>query len=354
LTQKAGHYSSVGPEVEVVADSGVDWNVKAVTPGEETVKEGAVVDEVDQIITIYVKKDATNSQIKTAYDKNADAKKLFTAKVGVIGDAVVGSDEVAETVTYEMNEEEGLDVYTIHTKKDATLEDIADIWNSNDYYSTLFTAEAVTDSPYKTKGRQVAGTNGASTVVATPATLITDIKAGVKFGAKYSNGLLYNSAENVQLSKAELGDFGSAIGIVIVNPTGEQFFVSGDTTKDGFFAKPGTYSPVFTYTMNGKSAEVSSSLMVKNTTYVPTVDVTGRTVDSFSADDVKKVLKASVDMNNENLAASVGNDLVKAVSATGEITPAEESNSQLNVKYVGVVEDGITCYVPISSTFSLK
>lgn len=204
---------------------------------------------------------------------------------------------------------------------------------------------------------------GKSSIKVNRDSFISNLAAGVKFGTKYSlTGELYNSAANITADKdaliAAVMDAGTeSIEIDPVADAGTAFYVSGDTSKDGYFAKTGAYSVVFTYKdADAKTKESVMGLTVKNTIYVPEVEVTTRIIDSLTASNVASVLETSVDMNNNDSPyASVDTSGVwSKVDAAGTPTSADEENNRLTVKYVGVTEDGILFYIPINATFKTE
>ena len=199
----------------------------------------------------------------------------------------------------------------------------------------------------------------------TDESVIQNVKAGVRYGTKYSRtGNLYNSGATMTTTKkSELtarAD-GSKLNIATLNPTGNKFYVSGDSDKDGYFAKPGAYTVIFTYAdIRGKDGEATTNLTVKNSQYIPKVTVTSRIADSLTMSDIRKVLIASVDMNNNNsdYYSILDTNGFSAVSATGVATPATVLNNRLTIKYVGVVETlngvAVTYYIPINATFKTE
>ena len=204
------------------------------------------------------------------------------------------------------------------------------------------------------------GGTGATTlgspVLATAETRIEDgtIVQGVKMGTTYSTtGLLFNSDVNVKASKDALSTYGTIFVIDAINNDAVPFYVSKDPSKDGVFAKTGAYTVTFNYKVNNKDASATTNLTVKNSLYIPKVTVTKRVVDALAPSSIVEVLKADVDMNNNNSAyASIDDSgMYSDVYVDGTTKEAEENNGKLTVKYVGVVEDGVMVFVPINATF---
>lgn len=127
-------------------------------------------------------------------------------------------------------------------------------------------------------------------------------------------------------------------------------------------AKIGTWTveATLTYTQNNKDAVKTNTFTVKNSAKIPTVKVTTRNVDSLTFTDVQKVLKTSVDMNNDTsdyvsvVALEQVNNNVSNVISTGSLTAINSDANKALVKNV-VVEDGAwQFYVPINTTFTVK
>ena len=192
--------------------------------------------------------------------------------------------------------------------------------------------------------------------------VIKDVVLGVKFGSIYAaGGRLYGldvaTAEpEVSASSTDALDI-TTIGGADAN--GYRHYVSGDATKDKYFARPGSYTVFFNYVdNNGKEKTGTNSVTVKNTMTVPKITVTSRTVDTISSEDIAKVLKTNVDMNNdESDYASVQSAMLSGtVAASGDFMfdEADEKDNKVTVKYVAVEEGKTVFYIPINSTFKAE
>ena len=217
-----------------------------------------------------------------------------------------------------------------------------------------------------------------SPIVIDPTTALSSIKQGVKYGTKYSNdGKLYNSATNVTAASItqNFGSAGAYTGVVPIDSvaalqSGVSYMVSGDSSRDFWFAKPGSYTVIFDYTMNGKPHQkATTNLTVKNGYTMPKVNVTKRVVDSLTEPSIIEVLTANVDMNNntsthESITELVGASTFVAGTHADDGTigndftafgALNQDNNKVTVKYAVVQEnDGATVInflVPINATF---
>ena len=216
-----------------------------------------------------------------------------------------------------------------------------------------------------------------STVIVNPTTAIEDIKLGVKYANRYNTpvvpgigyALLYDNNNNMQESEPMdiLNDVGE-VEIVAFAPDDDKsaMLVSGDTSYDKNFARPGSYTVEFRYTMGhdgddnpGKEKKLSANLSVINsfTPMIPTVNVKDRNVDSLDEATIIENMSTMVDINNN----TSSHESIKALGSfdkTGRWIPINLYGDSVNVRYA-LVDDvikGITIhfYVPINKTFYLK
>ncbi len=240
---------------------------------------------------------------------------------------------------------------------------------AGDDHAKLFTIDATKGTLAATKivGTSITtgGTDdltvGKSTVKVNRDSFIFGLGAGVKYGTKFSTtGEVYDSAVNVQNSKDDVRESLLGTEEFTIDPVSDDdyaFYVSGDSDKDGFFAKPGSYSVIFTYSdAAGNDKESVTGLTVKNTLYVPTITVDKSPVDSTNMSDIIEHLSASVDMNNNDSSHESIDPtaLWKSVSTYGVGTVAEGTSTKLTAKYAGVLEEGVYFFVPINTTFKTE
>ena len=143
------------------------------------------------------------------------------------------------------------------------------------------------------------------------------------------------------------------------------YYVSGDQTNDRFFAKTGSYTVAFKYTVvnTGKTETKTQALKVINSLYIPKVDVKNRTVDSVaSGTDIVKNLAASVDLNNKTSVSDSIDPATTAMYATytnNAGTAATPNNNRVIIKYVTVYENidathEVAFLIPINATFTAR
>ena len=180
---------------------------------------------------------------------------------------------------------------------------------------------------------------------------IHKIEAGAKFGTK-----VYSPNQDV------FGTSGAAIGFAEIQEDGETYDAvkSGDVTYNvtdktsDQLAKVGTYTIEYRIYDNAndedKYTSKTNTVTVSNSVYVPTIAVTSRTVDSLSDADIIKVLKASVDMNNNT------SDYASIVE--NSLTVASESTTRKTIKSANVKDDYNTTtwtfVVPVNATFKTE
>ena len=188
----------------------------------------------------------------------------------------------------------------------------------------------------------------------------------VKIAAKYGNEY-YKASDLITANKDTKANATSSLPsgrlatyeTVKANVSGKIVVKANDNTT---LAKIGTWTveATLTYTQNSKDAVKTNTFTVKNSAKIPTVKVTTRNVDSLTFTDVQKVLKTSVDMNNDTsdyvsvvaLEQVINN--VSNVISTGSLTAINSDANKALVKNV-VVEDGAwQFYVPINTTFTVK
>ena len=183
----------------------------------------------------------------------------------------------------------------------------------------------------------------------------TDIQVVAKFGTeKYAAGNLYGTQ----------GDFASITSdgistFTAVAQNGTVVYNLRDKSKSVNVAKVGTYTieyHIYDQTDPNKYTTKTNTVTVSNSVYVPTVAVTSRTVDSINDDGIRKVLKASVDMNNntsdyESIVAIVTGDFA------GEVTPTKGTLKDVQVidNYTkGNTSNDWTFVIPVNSTFKTE
>jgi len=203
----------------------------------------------------------------------------------------------------------------------------------------------------------------------------------VRFGNQYCTGSaikgtgrvanLYNPAANAEIAaittdaalKQCAADLGDKLTINAVN-TAASPIVWGDKNKDGTdlwtdVARTGTYYVEYYYydvKNNFVKNPISQGFTVKNTLKLPTVDVLSKKVPSFSEDELKKVMKTSVDMNNNTSDYESIVNLCSGKDVDDGISSAD--GLKITYKYA-IVEDNFggkvwNFYVPINTTFSYQ
>ena len=225
-----------------------------------------------------------------------------------------------------------------------------------------------------------------STVNIDKTTVISDVMFGVKYGNKYNTpiipglgyALLYNKNTNMQSDEPE--DILNEEGEILIVPfvpeeDGSAMLVSGNTSYDKNFARPGSYTVEFRYTIGeylddkgnlveGKEAKASTNLTVKNavTAMIPTVNVKDRNVDSLDVDSIIENMSTLVDINNNTSShesiISLYSVTKNAITGQEEMAELDFKDNSVNVKYAEVVDviGGVELhfYVPINKTFYLK
>ena len=189
----------------------------------------------------------------------------------------------------------------------------------------------------------------------TEKTKISGIYAAIKAGHLYSvNGRLFNSALNVATEKDYIEattNFTTYIPVSTRAFSSDDSMVVGNAKYDYYFAKPGTYTPTFFFTMDGKDKTASTSVTVKNGFTAPVVTVNKRKLDSLTVDDIRDALTINCDMNNNtSSAASFTEDVYKS-DTDSIIAKSESDGDKWTATYIGVDDQGITFIVPINATF---
>lgn len=189
----------------------------------------------------------------------------------------------------------------------------------------------------------------------TAKTTISGIYAAVKAGHLYSvNGMIFDSASNVAIEKDNVESatqYTTSIPVSARAWTNNDLMLVGNTKYDYYFAKPGTYTPTFFFTMDGKDKTASTSVTVKNGFTAPVVTVNQRKLDSLTVDDIRDALTINCDMNNNtSSAASFTGDVYKN-DTTLIIAESESDGDKWTATYIGVDDQDITFIVPINATF---
>ena len=189
----------------------------------------------------------------------------------------------------------------------------------------------------------------------TEKTTISNIYAAVKAGHLYSvNGKIFDSALNVATEKDNVKyarQYTTTIPVETRAWSLNDIMLVGNTKYDYYFAKPGTYTPTFFFTMDGKDKTASTSVTVKNGFTAPVVTVNQRKLDSLTVDDIRDALTINCDMNNNTSSAKSFNGDVYENNTASIITESESDGDKWTATYIGVDDQGITFIVPINATF---
>lgn len=255
---------------------------------------------------------------------------------------------------------------TIATFEDATTDELIEEL-SNILEDDEFVVEEVDELPDdvefdKTAGYTiVAGVDpiyesyGVGQAQPTAKTTISGIYAAVKAGHLYSvNGMIFNSARNVAIEKDDISStttYTTSIPVSARAWTLNDMMLVGNTKYDYYFAKPGTYTPTFFFTMDGKDKTASTSVTVKNGFTAPVVTVNQRKLDSLTVDDIRDALTINCDMNNNTSSAKSFNGEVYKNDTSYIIAESESDGDKWTATYIGVDDQGITFIVPINATF---
>ncbi len=196
---------------------------------------------------------------------------------------------------------------------------------------------------------------GAGQAKPTDKTTISGIYAAVKAGHLYSvDGKLFDSAINVATEKDYIKATTKCTTDIPVSTrafSSNDTMLVGNTEYDYYFAKPGTYTPTFFFTMDGKDKTASTSVTVKNGFTAPVVTVNKRKLDSLTVDDIRDALTINCDMNNNTSSAeSFTGDVYKS-DKDFIIDESESDGDKWTATYIGVDDQGITFIVPINATF---
>ena len=218
------------------------------------------------------------------------------------------------------------------------------------------------------------GSGSMGAVVPTTATRITEISAAVGYGTSYTgnqssvmdNGFvsvpLYNSTVTMSNKAPTLSTpvtNSTDLQLDFVNSTGAGiYYCTNDPKLDTFFARPGNYSVIYTYSMNGKVTTSTNQFTIKNTMTAPEITVESTLVKSLTGAAVVDVLNASVDLNNSTSdhASIVAADIKSlGLDTSGNLskTSVTANSGMYTVNYAAVMEDGITYYVPVNTTFTV-
>ncbi len=217
------------------------------------------------------------------------------------------------------------------------------------------------------------GSRGA--VQPTSETRITEISAAVSYGTSYTGNQgtamddgfvsvpLYNSTVNMT-NKAP------AIGTPITNSTDLQlelvnskesgrYCCINDPKLDTYYARPGNYSVIYTYNINGRASSVNRQFSIKNTAKAPEITVDTTFVKSLSGASVAEVMNSSVDLNNntsDHASITAADIKALALDSAGKLvkTPVTSVSGLFTVIYAAVVEDDVTYYVPVNTTFTVN
>ena len=201
------------------------------------------------------------------------------------------------------------------------------------------------------------------------------MSAAVSYGTSYTgdqgsamdNGFvsvpLYNSTVNMT-NKAPTTGYPNTnstdmlLKFVDADDTG-RYCCPTDPKLDTYYARPGNYSVIYTYNMNGKASSVTKQFTVKNTVKAPEITVDTTFVKSLTGASVAEVMNASVDLNNNTSDhASITAADIKSLSLDkdGKLakTSVTASSGLFTVIFAAVAEDGVTYYVPVNTTFTVN
>ena len=277
-----------------------------------------------------------------------------------------------------MNSDSGISVsYAVELKKDEFDEAVKDDYSTTArlcaMYGYIFLGYVDKDGNIGEIDNYGAGQDGA--IQSTNATRITDISAAVSYGSSYTgnqdsameNGFvkvpLYNSTVNMTNKAPSVGNptiNSTDLQLDLVNDDESgRYCCLNDPKLDTYYARPGNYSVIYTYNMNGKASSVTHQFSVKNTTKAPEITVDTTYVKSLTGASVVEVMNASVDLNNSTSDhASITAADIKSLGLDKEgkltKTSVTATSGLFTVNYAAVVEDDVTYYVPVNTSFMLN
>ena len=132
-----------------------------------------------------------------------------------------------------------------------------------------------------------------------------------------------------------------------------------DYKLDTYYARPGNYSVIYTYNMNGKASSVTNQFSLKNTTKAPEITVDTTYVKSLTGASVVEVMNANVDLNNstsDHASITAADIKSLALDKDGKLTKTSvtATSGMFTVNYAAVVEDDVTYYVPVNTSFTVN
>lgn len=219
------------------------------------------------------------------------------------------------------------------------------------------------------------GSGQTGAVQSSSATRLSNISAAVSYGTSYTgdqgsamdNGFvkvpLYNSTVNMTNKTPSVGypsTNSTDLLLEFVNDKdSERYVCLNDPKLDTYYARPGNYTVIYNYNMNGRASTITNQFSLKNTAKAPDINVETTYVKSLTGSSVADVMNTSVDLNNNTSDhASITAADIKSLSLDkdGKLvkTTVTAASGYYTVNFAAVVEDGVTYYVPVNSTFTIN